>query len=360
MFERPTIGRFVFISAGQEVLLAGASSAQSSLSATVSLTKKISGSTNPSANLAASLKVTQKIVGLCSAGTNVVATLKRTSSIQGTIGAIANITGSLSLAGQVQLAGIINAVSNLTAILAPTCPGAWFAASLQIEKWWLIDALFNGITANAFKLGTTLSLGWFWMRLSSCSVLYRGPSTQHIDFANALSVAKQTTDTISPPSYLPHSKSSTYFYVIRRFNHCGDQERTLAASLKVSIDADGNLAKPQPNNIFAASAEQVDGNKIQLVWFYSPLSQKSQPVCFRIYHDAASGQIDYGNPIATIAYQGRKFYGYKTDVLDSGSYLFAVRVEDAAGVQNGSLARSTIQLVTEIPETMDILSAESV
>ena len=360
MFERPTAGRFSFISAGQEVLLTGALSAQSNISATASLTKRISGSTNPSASLTASLKVTRKLVGLCPAGTNVAATLKRTSSIQGTIGALANITGSLSLAGEVRLAGTINAVSHLTAVLAPTYPGAWFAASLQIEKQWLIDALFNGITTNAFRLGTTLSLGWFWMRLSGCCVLYRGPSTREIDFANVLSVTEQDTDTVSPPNYLPHSSRSTYFYVIRRFNHCGDQERTLAASVKVSIDADGNLTKPQPNNIFAASAEQVDGKKIQLVWFYSPLAQKSQPACFKIYHDAASGQINYENPIATIAYQGRKFYNHKTDALDSGRHLFAVRAEDAAGVQNSSLARSTIQLVTEIPEAMDILSAESV
>jgi len=42
----------------------------------------------------------------------------------------------------------------------------------DIERFWLREALFNGMTANAFKLGTTLSLGWFWLRIAGCSALY--------------------------------------------------------------------------------------------------------------------------------------------------------------------------------------------
>ena len=55
---------------------------------------------------------------------------------------------------------------------------------LEVERDWLREALFNGMTANAFKLGTTLSLGWFWVRVAGCSVLYRGSSMGEIDFVN--------------------------------------------------------------------------------------------------------------------------------------------------------------------------------
>ena len=281
------------------------------------------------------------LAGTCAAGANVAGSVKVTYHLAGTISPHGSLSGSLTVAGQ-----------------APPAEEL-FASSLNIEQDWLLAALFGGMTANAFKLGTALTRGWFWVRRSGCSALYRGPTIDQIDFTNPLTVTEYDAGQISPPPYVAHGSNCTYFYGVRRFNNCGYQERTLGAVAKVAIDADGNLLPPQPNNIFAAAAEQVEGSKVLLTWFYCPLQQESKPVCFRIYHDAASGQIDYENPLGTISYQGQKFYSYLTEPLAGGRYLFAILAEDADGVQNGSLARSTIQLVTEIPEAVDILSAES-
>jgi len=229
-----------------------------------------------------------------------------------------------------------------------------------VERQRLVEALFDGMTANAFKLGTVLTGGWFWMRRAGCSALYRGPSMEQIDFANILTVAEQETDSISPPSYMPHHSSATYFYIVRRFNICGYQERTLAAAVKVSIDAQGNLAKPQPNNIFTWRVDQVGGDKTELIWFYCPLKQKSRPARFKVYYDGGTGLIDYQNPIATINYQGRKFYTYQSNTLPAGRYLFAVRTEDADGVENNSLAQLEIQLSTTNPDAIEILSVQNI
>lgn len=231
---------------------------------------------------------------------------------------------------------------------------------LYIESNWKREALFNGMTANAFKLGTTLSLGWFWVRVAGCSVLYRGSSMGEIDFVNILAVAEQDACEISPPSYISHNSGSTYFYIVRRFNNCGYQERTLAASVKVSIEPNGELAKPQPNKVFDSGAELVDGNKILLVWYYCPLEQKSQPMCFNVYYDGRTGQINYENPLAIIGYKGRKFYSYQCGALEAGRYLFAIRTEDASGIENSSLARLRIQFDPTNPDAIDILSAEVV
>ncbi len=231
---------------------------------------------------------------------------------------------------------------------------------LKVERDWLREALFNGMTANAFKLGTTLSLGWFWVRVAGCSVLYRGFSMGEIDFVNILAVAEQDACEISPPSYISHNSSSTYFYIVRRFNNCGYQERTLAASVKVSIEPNGELAKPQPNKVFDSGAELVDGNKILLVWYYCPLEQKSQPMCFNVYYDGRTGQINYENPLAIIGYKGRKFYSYQCGALEAGRYLFAIRTEDVSGIENSSLARLRIQFDPKNPDAIDILSAEGV
>ncbi len=234
------------------------------------------------------------------------------------------------------------------------------SADYYTERSWLREALFNGMTANAFRLGTVLNLGWFWVRVAGCSALYRGVSMGQIDFLNILVVAEKEAHELSPPSYVPHGNNSTQFYVIRRFNNCGHQERTLAAAVKVSVNSNGDLATPQPNNIFISKLERVDGDKVKLVWFYCSLDQKSQPVCFNIYFDNRSGQIDYQNLLSTIDYTGRKFYSFQSDTLEVGEYLFAVRAADAGGTESGSLARLSIRPDTTMPDAINILECNAV
>jgi hypothetical protein len=320
MFEPATRPGFLYVGVGQTVFLTGGLSAQST-------------------------------------GT---AALKAARAIAGAVPAQAGANGWLSLPGEVLLTGTIEAGSILSALLAAAYPAQWFQASLHIKKDWLIGALFAGMTANTFKLSTVLSLGWFWLRHDGCSALYRGASMKQIDFVNVLTVTAPGACTVSPPSYLPHNSNSTYFYVIRRFNNCGYQERTLTAAARVCINAQGDLAEPCPNNIFARKAEQIDANKVSLLWFYYPLRQESEPVCFKIYGNGGTGQIDYGNVLAQVDYQGPRFYSFQTDELNTGTYLFVIKAEDSSGMQNGSSAELRIQLVASSPKAPSILSLESI
>lgn len=302
------------------------------------------------------------LAGTSTASASVDGSLSVTAEVTlaGAVDAVATLYGSLSVAGEVTLAGTVGTAAALCGMLTLYRPGPWFSTLLEIEKKWLVEALFGGVTANAFKLGTVLSLGWFWIRRSGCSALYRGPSMPQMDFANVLAVAAQDAASISPPVYVPHDGGSTYFYVVRRFNNCGYQERTLAGAVKIVIDAQGDIAEPTPNSIFALRAEQIDANRVRLVWYYCPLEQKSAPACFNVYRDSGTGQIDYENPIATVGYEGRKYYSYESAALGAGRYLFAIRVEDAAGIQNNSLAHVGIQLSTTSPDAISILGAEGI
>ncbi len=206
------------------------------------------------------------------------------------------------------------------------------------------DALFAGMTTNAFKLGTVLHLGWFWPRLNGCSLLYRGDSIETIDFDKIIAVGNSDASEIQPPDYLPHQSNTTCFYVLRRANASGDVERTLSASTKVAIDSDGNLAESVPNSIFTFKAEIVQGNRAKLIWFYCPIEQQSLPLQFNIYTDQGQGQIDYQNPVAQIAYQGRKFYSYTSDELPEDKYLFAIRVQDELGFEDNSSAAISVEI----------------
>lgn len=229
-----------------------------------------------------------------------------------------------------------------------------------MEMLWQKDALFAGMTTDAFKFGTALSLGWFWMRRAGCCALFRAADMEMIDLANILLVADQNAQGISPPDYLPHASDSTYFYLLRNFNSCGRQEYTLSAAAKVVIDSAGELAPPHPNKIFAWTARHVDGDKVQLVWFYCVLEQKSQPIRFKIYGDNGTGQIDYENPLTTITYKGRRFYSYQCDASSQVTNLFAIRAEDTAGVQDNSLVILKIQSCTNVPDGVDIVAVQTV
>ena len=254
----------------------------------------------------------------------------------------------------VSLAGSIEATSVTSARLES------ISSSVETKINWLNDALFNGMTPNAFKLSTTLSLGWFWIRVAGCSALYRGPAIDRVNFSDILVIVDQDSELVSPSCYLPLDSSSIYFYMIRRFSHCGNRELTLKAAAKVSIDANGDLAKAHPNKIFASKIEQMDGNKVRFIWFYCPLDQQSQPTCFKVYYDGATGQIDFEKALATIEYKGHKFYNYTSDFLQPGRYLFTVKVEDADGVQDSSSLQSAIEFNATSTEGIDILAAETV
>lgn len=227
-----------------------------------------------------------------------------------------------------------------------------------MERHFLRDALFTGMTANAFRLGTVLTAGWFWLRVKGCSVLYRGECMDAIDFGNVLAVVDLDSEEISPATYLQHEADSTCFYLVRRVNCCGYLEHTLLAAVKVSIDTEGDLVKPRPNRVLDVRARQIGADSIRIVWFYCPLDQESLPSLFRIYFDNGTEQIDYEDPIASVSYIGQRYYCFETEPLDPGDYLFCVRAEDTAGAEGSSSERMKVQLDTTNPEAMDILSVE--
>ncbi|MCP4609417.1 MAG: LamG domain-containing protein [Planctomycetes bacterium] len=273
------------------------------------------------------------LAGVSTGLSSLSATAKITRKTKGTVTGVTGVEGLLNITGE---------------------------SPLDIEMSWLREALFNGMTANAFKLGTVLSLGWFWPRIAGCSALYRGYNMGEIDFSNILAVTEQDDCEVSPPEYIPHSNGTTYFYIIRRFNCCGYQEQTLSAAIKFSIESNGDPADPKPNKIFDSIFRSVDGSRIQLVWFYCPIEQKSQPVCFNIYYDNRTGQIDYQNPLAEVGYKGRKFYSFQSGTLEAGKYLFAIRAEGSGETENSSLTQLKIQLDTININTINIVRAETV
>jgi len=277
----------------------------------------------------------------------------------GVINIAGTSSGQSAASGSVKLTRRLVGSASINSAATAALRGGDELPPILSERMWLKDVLFAGMTANAFKLATALSLGWFWMRVDGCSALYRGDEMRCIDFENILSVGNLKAASISPPGYVEHCGNSTYFYVVRRFNQCGVAERTLAAAVKLSFDTNGNLVAPRPNDIFSSMVEVAEGDKVRLMWFYSVLEQKSAPVRFNIYHDNGTGQVDYGNAVATIAYEGRMFYSYKSGALGAGRYLFAIRAEDADGAENDSPALLRMQVPSGSPDAIGTIESTS-
>lgn len=228
-----------------------------------------------------------------------------------------------------------------------------------MEIKFLKDALFSGMTSNAFKLGTVLSLGWFWVRIHGCTILYRGRSMREIDFDQVLSTAEVSALQISPPTYLPHGSDSTWFYVVRRANGNGDEEETLRAAVKVATDSEGDLVGPAPNSLFAVTFN-VRGERVELVWRYIEICQGQKPVCFRIYSDGGTGQVDYETTVGIINYNGRRFYFWMSEPLGQGRYLFSIKAAGSDGGESHSKMLLAMQIGAGAPNTPQVLMAEVV
>ena len=220
------------------------------------------------------------------------------------------------------------------------------------------DGLYEGDSANGVKLCMGLTGGDFWARIEGCQNLYRGGSMEKIDFDNVMAISEIADGTISPPVWLEHSSSATYFYVVRRANCCGVEEYTFGGSVKVSFDSQGDLIQPGCNSVFNIKALQVFGDKVLLIWFYQPVDQGAGPSCFRIYSDDGGDEIDYENAAAEIDYGGRRFYNWQSGVLNGDKYLFCIRAVSTEGVEDDFLGQIRIHLNKTKPEAVEILEGD--
>jgi hypothetical protein len=221
----------------------------------------------------------------------------------------------------------------------------------------LRDALSNGMTSTAFKLGTMLTHGWFWARRRGCTAIYRGPSITEVDFNHILQVADPLSKEIALPTHLSHPPGSTHCYLVRRFNGCGDQERTTTAAVTICIGPEGQLVQSAPNAVLGLKGQWIDGHRLRLTWFYSPLGQKAAPQEFHIYWDDGTGPMDLEHPFATVPYGGCRFYQWETEPLGDGQYTFVVRSCDATHVENMSPAIVVRSMTGPVPEAPTILGA---
>ena len=167
-----------------------------------------------------------------------------------------------------------------------------------MEAKWLKGALFAGMTANAFKLGTVLTLGWFWERLSGCHTVYRGQDG-NIDYETIQAVMALGASQVSMPNQaLP--ADTRWHYIRRQVSGCG-LESDDSPVCEVVIDSSGDMISDTPNPPLDLTIEQLSGGKLKLRWRYTRLAEEIAPTGFNIYMDSGSG-FNFDTPTATVPY----------------------------------------------------------
>lgn len=193
-----------------------------------------------------------------------------------------------------------------------------------MESKFLREALFGGMTSNAFKLGTVLSLGWFWQRIAGCHTVYRGQDG-NIDYDKIQAVMNLNDSQISIANQnLP--ANTIWHYIRRQVSDCGLESEDSPACVVV-VDSTGAMIGKTPNQPLNLTIEKLSNARLNLRWRYSKLGEEVTPTGFKIYMDSGSG-FNFASPDATVLYSrgdGVEFR-WTSDPLTHGQlYRFCVR-----------------------------------
>lgn len=222
------------------------------------------------------------------------------------------------------------------------------------------DSLFEGDSANGVKLGMGLTGGDFWPRVEGCQNLYRGGSVCTVDFDTILAVRDINEILIGCGDEVGHETGQSYLYVVRRANRCGDQEQSFGAAIRVVFDDEGDLIEPGCNKVFSIFAEQIEGPRVRVVWYYCPIGQETDCGGFNVYSNNGTGQIDYAMPVTAVDYAGARFYIHESGVLSEGKYLFVIRAVSKSGQEDDFDGAIEIEIGDMLPDGVGSLSAECV
>ena len=253
----------------------------------------------------------------------------------------------------IQCAGSITAVASLDGTVSDM--GVEQPPSPQTETNWRSEALLNGASHTAFVLGTVLTQGWFWARRRGCTTVYRGVSPAQVDFGRILCAAEPDAREIPLPAWLSHPPGSTHCYLVRRFDGCGRQEKTLAAATRLRIGSDGQRVPTQPNAIHGLRGERIDAATVRLVWFYCPLDQESPPRQFNVY----LGDADLDHPIGVVRFDGQGFHVCHDLALADTRNALVIRAASAESIEGLPSMCDIAQAAASSPEPATILAVTS-
>ena len=222
------------------------------------------------------------------------------------------------------------------------------------------NSMSDGDFGNGFILCQSLTEGDFWTRRQGCYCVYRGCNRlDNIDHEHIVGSCSET-GLLNLPDYLTHEANTDYYYALRRASSTGKQEYGTVSIVCLSLDTNAERHAERPNMVLDLQARPTHDGKIDLSWWYWPISQAAEPVSFAIFSDNGSGTIDYTNPLSIISYTGRHCYVATVSAGDTATQRFSVRSVATGGTHDGNCAFVTATADSVGPDSqLDVSGAVS-
>jgi hypothetical protein len=137
-------------------------------------------------------------------------------------------------------------------------------------------------------------------------------------------------------------------------------ESNTQASVRIVLDANGNLVAPAPGAPLAVKARASMGGGCLVSWSYFAAGQAATPANFLVYL-TAGGTPALTTPVATIAYQsGVVAYSCQLSGLaDATVYTVSVAAQSASGTVGPATSATVVGDATP-PDDVDSLTATAI
>jgi len=209
--------------------------------------------------------------------------------------------------------------------------------------WW--QPLRGGLTLWGLANGLPLTNGWFWARVRGGYLLYRGcGSRDQIDWSRPAGAAAVDATVIREYGWMRQDQPGEHWYGVRAVSGAGLESEPSFDAAGCGVGDDGCLIGALPGDVERAWAEPAAAGRVLLRWLYAATYEGAPPSEFRIYHDSGTGQIDYAQPAATVAWDlRRRVYRWLSGTYFHGTRnRFVVRAANAAGEGGGAQAAAVV------------------
>ncbi len=187
-------------------------------------------------------------------------------------------------------------------------------------------------------------------------IVYRiysnGGSGGPIDYSTPIASVATTTFTTGPLS-----APGDYRFGVHACNSStGIEELNTQASLRISLDANGNDTGQGPNVPFALVTRPTANGGCRVSWGYQPRGQAAAPKTFAVYLTPGLTP-DLTTPAASVAYvPGQPSFGCQLSGLaDGATYTVSVASVPAGGRPTSSVVSTTVVGDSTPPMDVDAL-----
>ncbi len=202
--------------------------------------------------------------------------------------------------------------------------------------WW--QPIAGGLSETGVANGLLLTGGWFWARVRGGYLLYRGlGGWGNIDWDRPVGAAAADAGEVREFGWMARGPAGGYWYGVRKVGGGGAMTAPGGSAVGCGVDETGQLVGPLPGDVERVWARQAGQGRVLVCWCYGGPYETARPVAFHIYGDGGTGQVNYGQPIATVAWDlRRQVYGWLSSVYAVGERVrFGVRAATAGGEGSG-------------------------